>query len=383
MKCKNFDSNKLRAAIHDNARYLLDIMHQNGRFTYTANLNPDITVRNDYNITRHAGTLYSLLMYASWSKDESIYSKVYKSLDYVFEEYFCPICPKNEISAILQEPIHIDHKKKHIVKLGANGLTLVATAILATRYPAMKFRKKITDLYQFIHFMQLQSGQFHAKYDINQQDYVNWESLYYPGEACLGLAFAYNLEQKNEYLTTAINGLRYLAKIRANAQKIPADHWALIATSVLFKILTQKGGHQSDIEVLYHHALQIVSSLIKEHANSSLDDIERKGWNLSYATCQTATRMEGLIAIYPWIRDKNLQLYLKDTIQVSINFLLNAQVKSGQFHGAIPKLHCHPLGHNQMMAMAPDATELRIDYNQHVLSAWISYERLMLTSSPT
>ena len=67
----------------------------------------------------------------------------------------------------------------------------------------------------------------------------SWTSLYYPGEAALGLMMLYEVEdddaQRIRWYRGASRAIRYLYEVRKDLPlaKVEPDHWALIATERL------------------------------------------------------------------------------------------------------------------------------------------------------
>ena len=84
---------------------------------------------------------------------------------------------------------------------------------------------------RFVVFLQRDNGSFVSKYIAGRGPAANWESLYYPGEAALGLIALYKADHSREWLVAAAKALAYLARSRAGLTTVPADHWALIATA--------------------------------------------------------------------------------------------------------------------------------------------------------
>ena len=65
-------------------------------------------------------------------------------------------------------------------------------------------------------------------------------------------------------------------------------------------------------------------------------------------------------------------------ISWGIEFLLRAQVKSGRYKGAIPRSPARIQSTDpRAVRFNTKATEVRIDYVQHALSAFIGYKRLL------
>ncbi|MBS1261737.1 MAG: hypothetical protein MAG453_01069 [Calditrichaeota bacterium] len=97
-------------------------------------------------------------------------------------------------------------------------------------------------------------------------------------------------------------------------------------------------------------------------------------------TTPTATRLEGMIAALEYLPDKHRQLKadIGRAIHDGVSFLLRAQRRAGDNAGAVTRaLLTLPQSHpDEDDDFNRRATEVRIDYVQHALSAFIGYRRL-------
>jgi hypothetical protein len=82
--------------------------------------------------------------------------------------------------------------------------------------------------------------------------------------------------------------------------------------------------------------------------------------------------MEGLLAALEFLPKGELRERAEATVQRGIAFLIDAQITSGPYAGGMPGA--------LLTAGSPRnarrASEIRIDYVQHALSAWLRYEAL-------
>ena len=85
--------------------------------------------------------------------------------------------------------------------------------------------------------MQKPNGSFYSKYIPTEGGrWDKWKSLYYPGEAALGLLMLYELDPSPLWLKAAVDALVYLASSRAHKTEVEADHWVLLAAAKLLSI---------------------------------------------------------------------------------------------------------------------------------------------------
>ena len=76
---------------------------------------------------------------------------------------------------------------------------------------------QLQSLGRFILFLQNADGSFVSKYNPDTGPVGDWQSLYYPGEAALGLIALYELHHSCEWLIAAGKALAYLAKRTYNS----------------------------------------------------------------------------------------------------------------------------------------------------------------------
>ena len=114
---------------------------------------------------------------------------------------------------------------------------------------------------------------------------------------------------------------------------------------------------------------------------ANYDSWQRNGsFTADGRTTPTAIRLEGLLGALVFLPEK--QSYLRRQIIFAISegmqFLLRSQIQSGEHTGGIPRaIQKLPKDHPQWKrSFNRRATEVRIDYVQHALSAMLEYERM-------
>ena len=363
-------------AIKRSASYLVKITKEDGKFDYRINMDPTIKVKDKYNILRHAGTIYAMSMYYEKHPDANIRSAIERAGKYLRDESILPIPGKDNMLAVWSIPEVNGSDDPLQIKLGGTGLGLVALLSIEKISPGFTPLPALKALGRSIVYMQKKDGSFYSKYvpsEGGNQD--NWQSLYYPGEAALGLLMLYEKDPSSIWLKSACHALEYLAQSRENSADIPADHWALLATA---KILSLQNNNEVPISksLLVSHALQICEALIREQ----IDDPARPDYDGGFAedgrTTPTATRLEGLLAALSFLPvNHKMRKSIDTSIPRGISFLIQAQIKEGKFSGAMPRAVGRKWGNN------PDAkkfnrrvTEVRIDYIQHAMCAMMQYQ---------
>jgi hypothetical protein len=97
-------------------------------------------------------------------------------------------------------------------------------------------------------------------------------------------------------------------------------------------------------------------------------------------TTPAATRLEGLVAALSFLREdgSDLRKKVRRAIDRGTAFVLSTQVKSGDHAGAVPRAagKLSKSHRDYSKSFNRQATEVRIDYVQHALSAFIGYEAI-------
>jgi hypothetical protein len=264
-------------------------------------------------------------------------------------------------------------------ELGGSALGLVALAEVARAKPGSIPLEDLQSLGRFIVSMQRSDGSFFSKYRAGVGPVSGGDSLYYPGEAALGLIDLYELDNSKQWLDAAAKGLSYLAKSRQGAKNIPDDHWALIATAKLLPHFDRAASPASR-EELIQHARDLCKAMLAEQVTTSDDPRLVGGFTKVGLTTPTATRLEGLLAALEFLprEDTALRSQIEAAAKLGVAFLLRAQITSGPFAGGMPALMPRT---SVVMKAAARESEVRIDYVQHALCAWLRYENIFLRGS--
>lgn len=369
----------VQSATNRSARYLAKHSKEDGMFEYRINMDPTIEVKDRYNILRHAGTIYAMSMYYQLQPDDNMRSAIERAGRYLRDESIHPISGKDNMLAVWSEPDVNRSGKPLQAKLGGSGLGLVALLSLENIHPGFTPLSDLQALGRFIAYMQKEEGSFYSKYIPSMGGrWDKWQSLYYPGEAALGLLMLYEKDASHIWIETAAKTLAHLARNRKNKTNIPADHWALLATE---KILSLENNDELPVsrELLINHAIQICDAILQ----SQIENPERPEYDGGFSeggrTTPTATRLEGLQAILSFLPpDHEVRKRIDSAVPRGISFLLRAQIREGEFIGAFPRaIDKMDQGTPNADKFNRRATEVRIDYVQHALSAMIQYLHLM------
>ena len=187
---------------------------------------------------------------------------------------------------------------------------------------------------RFILLQQRGDRSFASKYSLAEGSEDILESLYYPGEAVLGLLALYELDRSPAWLTAATKGLAFLARSRRDLSQLPADHWAVIVSARLISIC-DKAACIFLREELLRHAWQICASILRENVLASATVRSEGSALVALRTTPVATRVEGLLAASIFLPGGQLRDQIRSAIERSIFLLAQAQIASGNYAGGI------------------------------------------------
>jgi hypothetical protein len=371
------DVARVEQAAKSAAAYIRRVNDASGQFIYTVNLDPQVPVVRDYSILRHEGTVYSLGMYDDLYPDPDNVAVMKRAV--MFLRQCCYVALEGDDVIGIREPDFIaNQRSREYYKLGGAGLGLLALVSTERKSPGFVPSREFTRVAALGHVLQRWDGSFYSLYSPNDGGpSAHNKSLYYPGEMAKGWVALYELqgEQAQEELDAAVEALMYLARTRAREGSAPADHWALLATDRLLRV-AERQGIEVPREELVGHALQVCHAILEE-ARHPQPIPEMKGSLAPMgAVTATATRLEGLQAALLFLPAEHpIVPHIRAAVDVGLDFLLRAQVNEGRYAGGFP----------QAISRVPDdgtaatrrfnaqATDIRIDYVQHSLSAMVQY----------
>jgi len=342
------------------ANYLERACGPDGRFAYRININSG-QQSHSYNIVRHAGAIYALAMFQHAKPDQQAVDAMARAAFYMRQNYIGPGVRSNQL-VVWSKP----RPQRSTADLGATGLGLVALTSLEQAKPNSVPLLQLQALGHFLLFLQRSDGSFVSKYRAESGPDEDFESLNYPGEAALGLIDLYEVDHSPIWLAAAARALSYLARSRAKLSDVPPDHWALIATAKLLPYYAQSASPATR-EELIRHASQICQSLMKDQLRNPVNQALDGSFDPTGRTAPTATRMEGLLAALEFLPNGSLRTQVKESVDHGIVFLLRAQIKDSLYAGGVPGAY---------ISGAPGAHDIRIDFVQHALCAWLRYKQL-------
>ncbi len=358
---------QINQAIALSAGYLERTCGPDGKFIYEIDINTG-KKSNSYDIVRHAGAMYSLAMLNRSQHDQQAVDAMVRAAAFLRQNYIGPGVRPGQL-VVWSEPLARQSESRHRdAELGATGLGLVALAEVKRVDPKAVPLEELQSLGRFLLFLQKDDGSFISKYREKSGPVQDFESLYYPGEAALGFITLYETDHSRNWLIAAGNALSFLARSRAGLPTVPADHWALIASARLLQYCEQNSCPGSSREGLVNHAIQICNSILHEQFRGSNAVGMDGAFDEVGSTAPVATRLEGLLAALEFLPKDGLRMKIEAVAARGVAFLLRMQIGSGPYSGGMPGAFAN---------RALDSSEVRIDYVQHAVCAWLRYRILL------
>ncbi|MGI9553685.1 MAG: hypothetical protein ACR2NC_02070 [Thermodesulfobacteriota bacterium] len=357
-------------SINLSAGYIVKFTNPDGKFDYEVDPENNSVNQNKYNILRHSGAIYSLGQYYRLNNDKKVLDTMVKASEYLKSCCILSVNGNEDLLAVWSLPELNSSLKSKKAKLGGTGLGLVALVSLEKIKPGSTDIDYLRRLGNFILYMQKEDGSFYSRFTPSKGGRDDsWTSLYYPGEAALGLAMLFELDPQPKWFNASVKALTYLADNRRGDKEVPADHWALISTNKLIKT-ADENSLSIPRQKLIDHGIRVTDTILKgipvlPKTSPVYGSLQPGG-----RTTPTSSRLEGLIAFYSVLHDSKLKKEIRTVSKDGIMFLEQMQIKKGRYKGGIPE---------GFKGINIDTGLIRIDYVQHALSAMIEYQNLIGT----
>ncbi len=214
------DREQLEELAFHSSRYLADMVGDDGKFIY-GYYPIDNQELEDYNIIRHAGTVWNLILQYEMTEDKSLLHPIEKALDYLQAAFHY----KDGSTAFLND--------RGTLNVGGNGISLLAFVSYTEITGSTKYIQLIRAAANGILYMQKENGGFiHTLYKSNYQVHKDYITVFYDGEAMYGILRAYGLLRDKRYLTAAEKAGDYFID---NNYETLNSHWIAYGFNELTK----------------------------------------------------------------------------------------------------------------------------------------------------
>jgi hypothetical protein len=353
---------RLLTAARLGAEYLVRVMSPEGRYVY---LYHPVADRDDsqYGWLRHAGTTYALFEAYEEFRVETFLDHGERALQYLTAHL------RDAPSS--QGKYALDTNDEEQQKVGGAGLALLAFAKHAAVTGTRTHLETMRALARFIIKQQYEDGHFRANADLEEDNGKKRkrEPVYYPGEAVLSLMRLYAIDPQEAYLDAARRGADYVVHVRdayVSEDHQEHDHWMAYAMNDLYRVT-------SDPAYL-DHAFKIARAIQKkQHGAVGAPAPDWAGTFYEGQTTPGATRVEAYDAQIALSRfaGKPEEWILGPAREVASSML------GQQFDGENDYWLPNPAKARGGVRESLFVHDVRIDYVQHAMSAWIHLARIL------
>jgi hypothetical protein len=353
---KEINRERVNQAARAGGDYLIRAQKGDGSFHYEYDPYVEGASGRDYNILRHAGAAVALFQLYEATRDPRYVEAARRAVVYLKGRFR----PARRADALYV----LDDDGK--AKLGAGGLALIALALQMRLDAGSADRTSARRLANLILHMQARDGSFASYYGLDGEPEER-QSLYYPGEALLGLIELYKRTGDRRLIEAARRGADYLIETQTRMAALPPDAWLMQALEGLFAI-------KRDARYA-RHAVALAEAMIgMQYTPAQAQAPAYVGGyrpGVPRAT-PAASRAEGMLAALRLARlTKDARAAgIAEALKLSARFQLSQQFDAdNSFYLASPERAAG--GFRESLTSA----RIRIDYVQHNVSALLGIAR--------
>ncbi|HJQ23620.1 MAG TPA: beta-L-arabinofuranosidase domain-containing protein [Blastocatellia bacterium] len=347
---------RLDQAARAGGDYLIRVMKADGSFHYFYDPLSDRAGEGDYNIVRHAGATIALLQLYEATREPRYLEAARRAVGFLQHRFRWA----READAVYV----LDDDGQ--AKLGANGLALVALCLQMRLDSRSASRANARRLANLILRMQRGDGSFASYYDLKDGPHER-ASLYYPGEALLGLIELYKQTGERRLIEAARRGADYLITSQRGLTRLPLDAWLMQALEALYSIT-----HEARLAA---HAINLGAAMIDEQYTESNQPFYAGGYGPGVPRATpAASRAEGLLAALRLARstkDGRAERFA-EALKLGARFQL-----SQQFNEENSYYLAHPERAAGGFRESLTSARIRIDYVQHNISSLLGIAQIV------
>ena len=317
------------------ARRIADITDAQGRMRYRYDVGTGI-IHDDYNMLRHLGSTWALLDVAKSAPDlPQLRDAASRALGFALKTGI----------RFFGRPDQICVEEEGVIKLGGNGLAILALLAQNDVSPSPELVSIAEGLGRYVIDQRQESGDLAHKRNFATGRLIQFKSDYFTGEALFGLMRLYEVTRDTIWLDAVADCETVLAPLDYGVPE--QSHWCLYALELLYRYRPQK--------LFLDHAVRIARHTL-----------ERPRYRRSGRSTPVACRSEGLSAFLRLARDAPgaVAPHFVDTVRAAVAHNLDLQIR-----------HRLPDGAFAGGGQGSEATEVRIDYIQHNISAFLAWYR--------
>ncbi len=287
---KTINSNSIYDIISNASNYLFNMIKDDGKFNYGYYLTTNKEIP-DYNILRHAGSVWSLIVTYDDDPDGAKKVKINSSLDYL----------KNNLANNSDSYYIISsNENENELSLGGNALATLAFCEYTTAFSDNQYVELAEKLGNGILSMQQSDGHFVHILNPDFSVKKDYSTYLYDGESIFALCKLYGITKNEKYLNSAEKALQYCINKDYTIYK---DHWLSYAINEITKYVDNPDYYNFGLKNFTRNVnnfdnLSSASSINFELLVQSLklyNTVSAKNINVSYMTNFPIAKLNDLI----------------------------------------------------------------------------------------
>jgi hypothetical protein len=353
---------RLLAAVRSGADYLLRVLGPDGRYVYLYHPLEDRDDRS-YGLLRHAGTTYAL-----FEAYEELGTPAYLEKGELALRFLKSRLRDDPAS---QGKYLLDGGDEEQQKVGGAGLSLLAFAKDAAVTGSRSELETMHALARLILKQQYADGHFRSNADVEHETgkKLKREVIYYPGEAVLGLMRLYAIDPQEAYLDAARRGADWVVHVRdayVSEDNQEHDAWMSYAMNELYRVTRD----HTYVEFAYKIA-RAIQKKQRPAADAPAPDLV--GTFYQGETTPASTRLEAYDADITLSRfaGEGEDWLLGSAREVALSTL------GQQFDADNDYWLKNPARAQGGVRESLFVHDVRIDYVQHAMSAWLHLARIL------
>ena len=324
------------------SRYLADMVDENGKLVY-GYYPIDNEELEDYNIIRHAGTVWNLILQYGMTRDKTLLGPIERALDYLQDAFHF----KDGSTAFLND--------RGTLNVGGNGISLLAFVSYTEVTGSTKYMHLIRSAANGILYMQKENGGFtHTIYKSNYQVHKDYITVFYDGEAMYGLLRAYKLIRDKRYIAAAEKAGDYFID---NNYETLNSHWIAYGFNELTKYSPKERYFNFGLKNMHGYSEKLTRVVSAAHTTN---ETANASFELYHRLIQSGIKVDML-------EEFDEEMLFK-AIDKRVNYGMNYFMQPEQaMYFKDPQLVLYSF------AMREDKFRIRIDDIQHFMGGYYLY----------
>lgn len=207
-----YQKDNLENIIINSSNLLASMNKENGKYVYGYRTNTGKIV-NSYNILRHAGSTWSLILYYEKYPSKELKEIIDRAIDYLIDNY--TINKDKNITYVVEQ-------KSKEIKLGGNALTLLMLSDYYNVFNDDKYNDTAKKIANGIIKMQLEDGSYNHVLNIDFSLKEKYRTVYYDGESTFALLKFYGITKEKKYYKAALKTIDMFIEKKYEKYR---DHW--------------------------------------------------------------------------------------------------------------------------------------------------------------